>query len=818
MAVPAGIRPGIVVLPERVPPEGERKRKMKTSKELGSSTSVFVDLKDRVDTHELLEKLDLINSLNLKPSADEMKGNCPTGHASQSQTCFSINVQNGLYYCFNCGTRGDIIELVTLVKNKSTWEAGRWLAEQFAQELLPRFDAAEEDLSPKQKTYRDRGILYEKVFEHGHQQLFESIGQEPLAYLTTVRGYDAAVLKNTEWFLIDWDVEIRNYLRTVLPKMEEQIAKLDLQGASGDHFRLGIPYRDRHGVILGYAKRAHIKAGFDLDGGTGVRWDSTKGLEKVDLFGLNRLRKAEELIVGEGYPDAVYLPALGVKNIVALGQGLLSEKHVAQFEAEGVKRLILALDNDGGTGITNSEKACKLLANSDIKVFVIDPLAMGKSKDPDEYVTATGVVAFKNLVRNAESAPKWMCNRILAKQDLQSDLGRDKAISEALEYADSVSTPRDSDVILDQLSTTLGITDDLLQEEFKRVQQRKASERLRVGIEEGSRQAKRLIEEGDAEKAVKHLQENIAILQSEYYRASEPARENLDDFLDDKRNRDGDRNAVDRIGYKLVDFAEVDNAIKGVQGGLYIIAADPNIGKTAFMVSLMIDLLRSNDDVSCLFYSMDDSRDMIVSRMLAHLTDMRINEVRFKQTDPEKQTLLDAAYKLLTDWYHQGRLDIREGTAHLTMSRVQNEIRQHEHRGKLVVLIDGIYNLPVDTERDSIRVENIERAHQLKQLVRWFNIPVIATAEFRKQGRDESSKGKKERDIHDIMETGKYGYNADLIILLSPKYPDTYGDQDEPIIKADFGKNKLESFRGTMEFKFIRAKSVMQYVSGSKII
>jgi hypothetical protein len=67
------------------------------------------------------------------------------------------------------------------------------------------------------------------------------------------------------------------------------------------------------------------------------------------------------------------------------------------------------------------------------------------------------------------------------------------------------------------------------------------------------------------------------------------------------------------------------------------------------------------------------------------------------------------------------------------------------------------------------------------------------------------------------MESGKYGYNADLVVLLSPKDPDSYMSLDEPIIKAEFSKNKLESFRGTMEFRFIRAKSVMVYVAGSKV-
>jgi replicative DNA helicase len=409
-----------------------------------------------------------------------------------------------------------------------------------------------------------------------------------------------------------------------------------------------------------------------------------------------------------------------------------------------------------------------------------------------------------------------MSKRILSKYDLNTDLGREKAIGEALEYGDSLDNPREAAGVLDGLSGALNLNDDILAEEYKKLHEKKATERLNDGIKDAARQAQKIIGEGEPEKAVTGLQVTMADLQTNYWRAKEPEQVKLDDFLAAKKNRDAERNAGDRIGFALQDFAEIDRELLGLQSGLYIIAADPNIGKTALLVSLMIDVLNSNADASCLFYSMDDSRDMIVNRLLAHLADMRINDVRFKMADDRQKQLLENAYQLLTRWFQEGRIDIREGSDFLTMSRINSEIRRHDNREKLVVFIDGLYNVPLETAHDSIRVENIERANQVKQLVRSFKVPVIATAEFRKQGREESAQAKKERTLHDIMETGKYGYNADLAILLSPKDVEAYREQDEPIIVADFSKNKLESFRGSMEFKFIRAKSVMMLVAGSK--
>jgi hypothetical protein len=205
---------------------------------------------------------------------------------------------------------------------------------------------------------------------------------------------------------------------------------------------------------------------------------------------------------------------------------------------------------------------------------------------------------------------------------------------------------------------------------------------------------------------------------------------------------------------------------------------------------------------------MDDSRDTIINRLLAHRTDLPINKVRFKPDAANTQTLEDA-YLELSQWASSGRLEIKEITESLTMSSVFRDIQMHPQRDKLVVFIDGLYNVPVDADVRSIREENIDRANQVKQLVKVFRIPVIATGEFRKKDAEVVNKNKGKRTIHDIMETGKYGYNADVVWLLSPEDEANYATMDQPIILLEFGKNKLESFRGTMRLKFIREKSVM---------
>jgi hypothetical protein len=126
----------------------------------------------------------------------------------------------------------------------------------------------------------------------------------------------------------------------------------------------------------------------------------------------------------------------------------------------------------------------------------------------------------------------------------------------------------------------------------------------------------------------------------------------------------------------------------------------------------------------------------------------------------------------------------------------------------LVVFADALYNIDIGSGRMDTREANIERANRLKNIVSKFRIPLIASGEARKRSTSRDSKDVA-LSISDIMETGKYGYNADLVWAIYPDFEreksiDQWDVEETPRLILKYAKNKLSSFRGTQKLVFTR--------------
>ena len=285
----------------------------------------------------------------------------------------------------------------------------------------------------------------------------------------------------------------------------------------------------------------------------------------------------------------------------------------------------------------------------------------------------------------------------------------------------------------------------------------------------------------------------------------------LTDVLLDKAEQDGARDPDKLLGYELNKFTRLARNIDGVQPGFYVVGAETNAGKTAFLCSLLLDLLDSNQDLTGIYFSLDDPKSIIINRFLGIKTGVPLNQVQRRQDRPEWQGAIHGAYSHLYGLAEAGRLYLWDVAEIQDIDDVELEIRRRMNR-KLFVIVDGLYNLDVGGDAASTRTENIERANALKRLADVYSIPVICSGELRKKERGQTDR---EPAVDDIMETGKFAYNANLVLMLYPEKWQDYNDSDKPVIKLKYAKNKLSHYRKTDELVFDKKTSrVTENITG----
>jgi DNA primase catalytic core len=409
--------------------------------------TIFTFVKDNVRIEDAAKLLNLV----LEKSGKSYRGECPTGHASTSGKSFSIESGEQFFYCFNCEIGGDVINLVEITKKLTPFEAVEWLIQEFnLEDKLKQKSFSSNTVSPEQKSELEKqkvnSKLYQSAFEWMKPQLYEETGKEEYVYLTEHRKYDPEVLQKSDWCYFPEVSEIKKHLLSLYPENKESIRNLSLHGFTGERIHLAIPYRNSNGFITGFLKRAIIPDGITFTDHNGkersdVRWDSTSGVEKTDLFNLYNCKGQEDLLIVEGYPDAVIMTAMGEDNIVAVGQGNLSESHLKAMEKYRIKNVTLSFDNDKA-GPGNTEKAVMmLLEKSKITPFVLEPSLLKPHKDPDEYVIAFGLQPFKELLKKIEFGGLWLCKRKTSDIDKKDPIERQRILLECVNVTTLMDNP-----------------------------------------------------------------------------------------------------------------------------------------------------------------------------------------------------------------------------------------------------------------------------------------------------------------------------------------------------------------------------------------
>ena len=300
------------------------------------------EIRDRIDIVDLVEGY----VPSLRKAGQNFKGLCPFHREKTPSFIVFPGSQN--FHCFGCGKGGDLFTFYMLVENVEFREALRDLAAKAGVALEPTAPAP-----PGQDEHRRRLVeVNELAGMWFHHVLLKTPHGEAGRALVRQRGISPAMVERFRLgFAPDsWDALLNFLASRDIPAELAAEAGLATKRESGgfyDRFRnrLMFPIRDREGQIVGFGGRALGDAMPKyLNSPQTAIFDKSSLVYGLDLA-RDAIRAANEVVIVEGYMDAITAHQFGYENVVASMGTALTEAQVAQIK-RGSSRLVLALDAD----------------------------------------------------------------------------------------------------------------------------------------------------------------------------------------------------------------------------------------------------------------------------------------------------------------------------------------------------------------------------------------------------------------------------------------------------------------------------------------
>lgn len=392
-------------------------------------------------------------------------GLCPF-HGEKTAS-FSVTPDNGLFYCFGCHKGGGVINFVMEIENLSYPDAVRFLAKRAGMEV------------PEDEQYHSRYRQQERLWALSaeaarffHAQLYQPAGAQALAYARG-RGLSQKILTNfgmgyapDRWTALLEAMEAKGYTQQELLDAGLALRHAE-KGTVYDRFRnrLMFPIIDVRGHVIGFGGRV-------MDNSTPKYLNSPDTLifnKRKNLFAMNLAKrsKAGQIILVEGYMDAIALHQYGFDSAVASLGTALTQDQVALL-ARYTDQVVLIYDGDEA-GQNATRRALPMLERSGLQIRV---LAIQGAKDPDEYLQKFGADRFKLLLDGAENQMEYQIAALARKYDITQDSQKVEFLQAAADLLAEVGSGVEREVYGGRIAQAAGVSYDTLKLEIDKAARR----------------------------------------------------------------------------------------------------------------------------------------------------------------------------------------------------------------------------------------------------------------------------------------------------------------------------------------------------------
>lgn len=211
-------------------------------------------------------------------------------------------------------------------------------------------------------------------------------------------------------------------------------------------------------------------------------------------------------------------------------------------------------------------------------------------------------------------------------------------------------------------------------------------------------------------------------------------------------------------------FYDLDCMTSGLQkSDLIIIAGRPSMGKTAFALSVALNVARSGGSVA--IASLEMSKEQITQRILCALTKIGIHQLRRGMLNKKEWEALADATALLRRW----RLLVDDSTPLTTLQLTARAQEVALRYGLDVLVVDYLQLLRTPGRFETRQQEVSAISRELKEIAKKLNIPVVCVSQL---SRAPEARADRRPQLADLRDSGSIEQDADVVIFLYRAAPE----------------------------------------------
>lgn len=784
-------------------------------------------MEDRNVIEQLKDNLvPYLASQGIKVSAAHFS--CFTGkHADTSPSCHVIKESRGrVWYCFGCMTGGDVFHAARFLEKKNGrdlplegpefWrETVDFLAKQFKVPYSPG------ELTPEEKERYEWLALYRDAADYVLGSLNNPAASIHQALAT--RGWTVETAKGCSIGCVDDHKLFVDHLMS-LGWSRDTLFKGGLLDERIFSARSSMIFviRNGNGKPVAFSARlreipANENIGKYINSNNSIIYQKSAALY---LFDQARLLDGALWLV-EGYADAVTLWQAGVKRVCAIGSthftgpeegGIPGQNHLEMLLAHNITNVILCLDGDpaGHRGIERAitehfPKAPNIL----VRICEIPD----GGDDPDSFVRASGIEAFKKLLLITPF--RWQLNRVSGEEELTKVTQRMIPVIAAEPNSITRAT------MCRDLALKTGISQPFIEEAVLNTTNTDRAESRGLVFSNIKELQRRLTTVTDPEVAASLLltytEKVNGLVERETIRKTYTYSERIAAV----------RNAVldPTTGYRLKmgKFKQLESALGGLptNGNLIYLTGIPNIGKTSFLRDLSWELMRSNEDARILFMTIDDGLESVLNGYVALHTaydkDFIENKPRLFADAIRKEAVWKAFDTMEKMKDKLTIYDIIDGNSLRSLERHITHSLLHYPDKKLVVVLDSFNDLAEYVAANGEEGAISAVSSRIKGIATKYNVPVIVNAQMKK------NEWRSKPTLLDMKGSRAMEYHGNLVMILHQAlhmddatrmvWNAGEGYKPQPINELIMAKNKISAYKGNIYLKFHTHRSIMDEAS-----